>query len=92
MQTRGVNLGVQSRRSCVFESLTNERHEEDWGEGKVSALLHQTISHPREEWDCGLQAGPVTILSWSSRYLPCVAMEDMFEGTCGHRVVQSDTC
>jgi hypothetical protein len=55
MQTRGANPWSSSRRSCVFESLTNERCEEVWGEGKISASLHQTVPYNREVWDCGLQ-------------------------------------
>jgi hypothetical protein len=40
----------------VYLSLTNERREDVWGEMKVSTSLHRTITHPREVWDCGLQA------------------------------------
>jgi hypothetical protein len=58
----------------VYMSLTNERREEVWGERKVSASLHWTVPHPREVWYCGLQARPGTILSWSSRHLPRVAI------------------
>jgi hypothetical protein len=43
-----------------------------------------------EVWTCGLQAWPATILSWSSRHLPRVAIEEVFEGTCGRRVARSD--
>jgi hypothetical protein len=37
-------------------------------------------------WDCGLQIWHTTILGWSSRHLPRVTIEEMFEGICGRRV------
>jgi hypothetical protein len=57
----------------------------------ISTSLHRTVPHPWEVWNCGLQAGPATILSCSSWHLPRVATEEMFEGTCGRRVAISDT-
>jgi hypothetical protein len=38
-------FGIQSWKSCVFESFTHEKHEEVWGERKVSTSLHQTVPH-----------------------------------------------
>jgi hypothetical protein len=49
-------FGVQSWKSCVFESFAHERHEEVWGKRKISTSLHRTIPHPQEVWNCGLQA------------------------------------
>jgi hypothetical protein len=31
-------------------------HEEVWGERKISTSLHGIVPHPREVWNCGLQA------------------------------------
>jgi hypothetical protein len=81
-----LTLGVRSRRSCVFESPADERREEVWGESKFSASLHRTVPHPREMWDCILQAEPATILSWSLQHLPHDIIEEIFEGTYGHHV------
>jgi hypothetical protein len=50
-----LTIGVQSWKSCVLESLADERREEVWGERKVSASLHRTVSHRREVWNCALQ-------------------------------------
>jgi hypothetical protein len=47
---------LEFEKSCVLESFTHERREEVWGERKVSTSLHQTFPHPREVWNCGLQA------------------------------------
>jgi hypothetical protein len=79
-------FGIRSWKLGVFESLTDESREEVWGEGKVSASLHRTVSHPREVWNYGLQAGLTTILGRSSRYLPCVVIEEMLKSTRGCRV------
>jgi hypothetical protein len=51
-----MTLGVWSTRSCVLEGLTNEGHEEVWGQRKVSASLHWAIPHTQEMWDRGLHA------------------------------------
>jgi hypothetical protein len=72
-------IGIRSWKSCVLESLTDERREEVWGERKVSASLHRIVPHPREVWNCGLQVGLTTILSWSSRHLSCVTIKEMFK-------------
>jgi hypothetical protein len=79
-------IGVQSWKSCVFESLTDERREEVWGERKDSASLHWAIPHPREVLNCGLQARLTPNLSKSSQHLPRVTIEEMLKGTHGRRV------
>jgi hypothetical protein len=84
-------FGVQRWKSCVFEGFTHERREEVWGERIISTSLHRTVPHPREVWNCGLQAWLVTILSWSSWHLPRVTTEEMFVRTCGRRVAENDT-
>jgi hypothetical protein len=58
-----LTFGVQSWKLCVFESFTHERREEVWGKWKTSTSLHGTVSHPREVWNCDLQAWPATILA-----------------------------
>jgi hypothetical protein len=82
-----ILFGLRTANKC----LTNERCEEVWGEMKVSALLHRAIPHPQEMWDRSLQTWPAAILSWSSRRLPHIAIEEMLEGTRGCCVAWSDT-
>jgi hypothetical protein len=49
-----LTIDIQSWKSCVLETLTDERREEIWGERKVSASLKRTVSHPQEVWNRGL--------------------------------------
>jgi MOSC domain-containing protein YiiM len=42
-------------------------------------------------WTCDIQVGVTTIIGMSSRHHPCVAIEEMLEGTRGCSVARSDT-
>jgi hypothetical protein len=83
-------FGIWNWKLGVFETLTYERREEVWGKRKVSASLHRTVFHPQEVWNCGLQAGLITILSRSTRHLLHVTFEEMLKSYRGCRVAWSD--
>jgi hypothetical protein len=59
---RRIQENLKAAKSCQ-QTYANKRHEEVWGERKVSASLHRIVPHPREVWNCGLQVGLTTILS-----------------------------
>jgi hypothetical protein len=58
---------------------------------KLAPRYIGSFPNPWEVWNCGVQARPITILSWSSRHVSRVTIEEMLKGTCGHRVAGSDT-
>jgi hypothetical protein len=68
-----------------------ERHEKVWNERTTSTLLHRTISHTWEVWKHGIQIRIATVIGRSSRYLPCIIAEEVFEGTHGYCTTRCGT-
>jgi hypothetical protein len=84
-------LRVWCWRSCVLKGFANEGREEVWGERETSTSLYQTIPHPWEMWNRSLEAGVTTIVGRSSWHLPCIAAEEVPEGTRGCYITRSGT-
>jgi hypothetical protein len=72
---------------CVSSWITHARCEEVWHQSQACSSLHWYVSYSGEALSCGLQVGAFALLGRCTWYVPCLAAQEMLEGThqCHHQ-------
>lgn len=70
-----TTIRIWSRRSCILEGVSNERHLQVWNEREIKFKIHRTIRNFGESRRCGLSASVTPKASKSPWYLSCINAE-----------------